>query len=75
VNGRCESCRFWQENKSGIDGATTFRAQVGDRWGHCEAAPHDDYGPDVQATVVDHEGYNAALHTRPTFGCVLWEAK
>ena len=72
---RCGNCQHWS-------------AAVNDReFGQCLRVLHQDGDPpekgwgdsesihDEPAVVVDGSGYYAALRTKPTFCCSLWEEK
>jgi hypothetical protein len=61
--GSCKECRYWYPAKHGRDGACARIAEVGTN----PESPAWIYGPELTGSTY--------LETKPSFGCVLFEAK
>ena len=76
---RCASCKHWEQVWA--DGSRDYDKGAGkipeaDRpeWGVCGLIQMPDYSETVTTLAFTQDGsdYEADLHTRSDFGCVLW---
>lgn len=72
MSGDCRTCEHWEQPWD------DFHVMEGpadaSRWGTCDLIQLG-YGDDVRAFTQDASQYQALLHTRDDFGCVLWAAR
>lgn len=77
---RCATCRHWDANGKEFEIAGGYRCSYETERRKCSAVPaterpHDGTDETSAAVLVDCDWSGAAMLTRPSFGCVLWEEK
>ena len=60
--GNCRDCKYWELRLRHFSGA-----------GECNRVEHEGYND--LAFVLDGDGLGSSLHTRPDFGCILFEQR